>query len=516
MSGSDRGPRMAAYSIVRSSRAFAALAIAVACAANYADPDLWLHVLVGQRIVHTGLIPMRDLYSYSALGMPWHNHEWLSQLVLGLSYQWLGVIGLKLVKLSCAAILVAALSVGLSRTGAPPSVQRIVLLATAAALIPQMQFGPQLFTFAMLAILMAKLAAEIYRGPARLSPLIPMFAVWANFHAGFVVGLAALGIATVVLAVDDWRAGRSKLRVARMAAATLGCAAATLINPFGIDVWSTFLQALSDPMIRPFIIDWQPLTTFLISVAHSAGGQVMQGLVPLLLFAFLTGSILMAPATDDAPLVIIAFVLIAAAFYANRNMALAVIAVCIPLAHHAGIAVRKRRSVDDLIEAAAPNPLLLVVAAAMFILIGGELSNRLKTWEPLPGGALAFMKAHHLRGSILNHLDWGEYLIWHLSPQSAIFMDGRYELVYPDALLKEYLQFHFGQPQGARVLERYPHDFVLVKPESGAYRLTAANPGWKIVYRDPVAVLFARAKSPLAAVRTKDDVALRHEASEFP
>src|SRR5690348_11262533 len=82
-------------SLLRISPAYVLLAIVLACAANFADPDLWIHVLVGQRIVRTGHIPLCDSYSYSALGLPWHNHEWLAQVVLGMSYRWLGVLGLK-------------------------------------------------------------------------------------------------------------------------------------------------------------------------------------------------------------------------------------------------------------------------------------------------------------------------------------------------------------------------------------------------------------------------------------
>jgi hypothetical protein len=107
------------------------------------------------------------------------------------------------------------------------------------------------------------------------------------------------------------------------------------------------------------------------------------------------------------------------------------------------------------------------------------------------------MKKHRLSGNILNDLGWGAYLVWHEAPQSRIFVDGRCELVYPDSLLREYLGFFYGWPEGGKVLDRYPHDFVLVKPGTGAYRIVAADPRWRLIYSDAVAVLFAKAAVPV-------------------
>ena len=73
------------------------LSIALATADNFADPDLWMHILTGQAILRTGHIPRFDTYSYSAAGMPWHNHEWLAQVALAVSYAHLGVFASSLV-----------------------------------------------------------------------------------------------------------------------------------------------------------------------------------------------------------------------------------------------------------------------------------------------------------------------------------------------------------------------------------------------------------------------------------
>ncbi len=219
-------------------------------------------MLTGQTTLRTGHIPRFDTYSYSAIGAPWHNHEWLSQVALAFFYAHLGVFGLKLLKLACSSILIVALAIGISATGAAARVQRLTLILSAVAISTQMQFRPQLFTFMMIAVVMMALALEVYRGRAILWPLIPMFALWANFHGGYIVGLGALGIAAAALffqgLVGDSRRWASAWRLALI---TLGCAAATIINPFGVGLWFGVAHSVGDPLIRQVIADWVPMPT---------------------------------------------------------------------------------------------------------------------------------------------------------------------------------------------------------------------------------------------------------------
>jgi hypothetical protein len=492
------GRSSTSYSVLQCSRAFVVLAIAIACADNFADPDLWMHVLAGKRILHTGHIPLHDLYSYSAWGLPWYNHEWLAEVVLGASYQWLGVFGLKLVKPLCTGVTVVALSEGLSRTAAPPGVQRIVLLAVAAALLPYVQFRPQIFTFALLSVLIAKLATEVYNGPVKLWILIPMFALWANLHAGCLAGLAALVIFTMVIGAQELIAQRKLARASIFATVTFACALATLLNPLGTGQWKTFIVALTDPLIQATISDWTPLVRFVWNISHHSVWEPVLFIVPAVLLAGFAISLVAAPSLHDAALSAIALVFTAAAFHAVRNVPLAVISLSVPFAHHLGIALRSRAVRDQPDGPAAPSPVFILLATGLIALAGGEFSNRLETWEPVPKSAVAFMKVHGLHGNLLNDFDWGGYLIWHNAPQSKVFIDTRFELVYPDPLLREYLAFVYGRPGGKRLLDRYMHDLVLVKPGAGAHKTVASDPRWKLVYQDAVSVLFAKADAPIA------------------
>lgn len=58
------------------------------------DLDLWLHLKMGEYIVHHGFVPSFDVLSASFFGQPWVNHEWLFQVVVYLVKQGWGFDGL--------------------------------------------------------------------------------------------------------------------------------------------------------------------------------------------------------------------------------------------------------------------------------------------------------------------------------------------------------------------------------------------------------------------------------------
>jgi hypothetical protein len=462
-----------------------------------------MHILVGRDILHSGHIPLQDVYSYSASGSPWRNHEWLAQVTLAFAYDDLGVLGLKLLKLICATVLLVALAAGLGQTAAPIGVQRVLLLTAALGVMAQFQFRPQLFTLAMLGILTAALAGEVYRQRGRLLPLIPMFALWANLHGGFIIGLLVLAICSVSLGLRELVTEGRIHRAWRVLAVTVGCGLATLINPFGVQLWPNVLHSAADPLVRSFITDWLPLTRTLLDTWHEAPINDIIYVVPLLLFAGIIIAIVAAPSLDDAPLIAAAFMLIVAAFYGARNVSLAVVVLTIPFGHHIGLVLKRSIPDDADRRSSSPHPFVLAGAGLVIAIAGGLFSNQLRAFEPLPSGAVAFMRTHNLHGNLLNYFDWGSYLIWHSAPRSRVFIDGRAEVVYSDRVLHEYIDFLYGLPGGHDILDRYQHDFALMSPGAAGYKLISTDSRWKLAYRDATSALFVNTTSRFARAYPK-------------
>jgi hypothetical protein len=323
--------------------AFLLLVIVVADGAQFADPDLWGHIRAGQAIIEQGHFILRDTYSYAAFGELYRNHEWLTEFLMALIYNHGGVIGLKLWKFSCAALTFGFLAAGLSETGASATVQLYALMCTSIALILEMQFRPQLFTYLLFAAVLMILAGHNYRGSARVWLAIPIMALWANLHGGFVIGIATLGVYTAVVGMQDIIAQKGSNRALRLALITLAATLATLATPWGIILWREVARPVFSPAIRTLIVDWHPLTLALAEQWKQSHSGVLFYLFLFGLMGCLVITFALTPKGGDLPLVAIAAVMSLAAFNAARNIPLAAIALTLPVARHVSLVLGRLR-----------------------------------------------------------------------------------------------------------------------------------------------------------------------------
>jgi len=506
--------------------------IAAADASRVADPDIWGHLLFGQAILSHGHLAHNNVYSYSAPGSVWVDHEWLSEVVMALSYRWGGVLGLKLLKFTCVAAIVLFSSIALGATGASPAMQQIILFTEALALWVQVQCRPELLSLALLSWLLMLLARDTYRGSARLWLAIPVFVIWANLHGGFTVSLAVLGVYAGITAIQDAIARRGFKRAIKLGSIMVGATLATLINPYGLGLWTNVLHTVSNSLIRQIVDEWHPLLPILAR-ARATPDVLIICLPTLLLMLSLAICIVLQPDARDLALVAIAGLLSASAFYAARNLRLATISVGLPLAFHGElVGVRGfSSSWRDLLQTlkslwngsragstslnipsglrprqacttnaandqrSGTSPLLVASAAIALATCTGLFSSELRAapGTSYPVGAIAFLKQHHLRGNLLCDYNWAGYVIWHTWPGSKVFIDGRCETVYPASVIRDYIRFRFGLTGAAQVLKDYPHDYVLVPPNSKAYSVTITEPNWQLLYRDSQAAVFGHA-----------------------
>src|SRR6202521_2525456 len=268
--------RPAAVSLLRYSPAMVFFIIAIADVGRWADPDLWGHIRFGQLTLALGHAPVRNPYSYSSSGYIWRDPEWLAEALLALSFDALGIIGLKLMKFGCAAVTVLLMALAAAETRASVRIQLVVLTVAGVALIPMMQFRPQLFTFMLLSALMVLLARDSFRPPgASLWLAVPIFALWANTHRGVAAGRAALGLYAGVRGLEDLAAGRGLRPSIRLGGVTLACAAATLVNPYGVGNWIAVERAIRNPLTRAIISEWQPLMFKMAQEWHESPGTAV-------------------------------------------------------------------------------------------------------------------------------------------------------------------------------------------------------------------------------------------------
>ena len=494
------------------------LAVAGAAAVRTTDPDLWGHIRFGQEMLARRSLLSHDPYSYSALGHAWRDHEWLTEVVMALGYEHFGVIGIKLWKLTCSAAVLLLLALGVAETAAPARLQLALLAIVAVAMAPFMQFRPQLFSFVIFAAVLAVFARHNYRGHAPLWVVIPLMALWANLHGGFLIGIVTLWVYAGVGLVENaiWN------RTARFDLLLLAVCGtlATVVTPYGRDTWVPVVNALKNPLTRSIIDDWKPPVTLITGVGRPNYGFIFFCLYAFGLIAALALTLGLTRVRGDLPLVAIALVMAGGAWAAVRNLPLAAIACAAPVARHAAILQqRKQREWDPPTEGVVSSATRCALAFLVLALAVGReslFSKLLPTDSPYPSGPVEFMRRHGLHGNVLCHFGWGEYLIWHLAPSSKVFIDGRYDTVYPLSVIEDYVKFHYAKPGADRVLYSYPHDFVLIPVDTLPYGLMEKSPGWKLVYRDRDCALFAREGSRAATLPGIPVISSAGSARYFP
>jgi hypothetical protein len=140
-------------------------------------------------------------------------------------------------------------------------------------------------------------------------------------------------------------------------------------------------------------------------------------------------------------------------------------------------------------------PLLPAATAALFVALLVQRPWSISVPETFPVTATKLIAASGFSGNLVQRFDWGEYLIWKLSPQTKVMMDGRRETVYPNSVYQAYLHFQSGRGDWQEILRLYPSDLALLDTTSSTVNLMRLLPDWRLVYEDETAVILARAGS---------------------
>jgi hypothetical protein len=106
--------------------------------------------------------------------------------------------------------------------------------------------------------------------------------------------------------------------------------------------------------------------------------------------------------------------------------------------------------------------------------------------------AVEFMRTHGIEGNVAMPFEWGAYAIWKLAPRSRVFIDGRFEAVYPPRVIDDYFTFMHGRPGWERLIEDYPTDVIVVQRWRELHHRLFERDDLANVYSDPASLIFVR------------------------
>ncbi len=362
---------------------------------------------------------------------------------------------------------------------------------------------PQIFTALGLSVELW-LLRQIVVGKLRWAAALPVLtALWVNTHGGVLAGLAVLVVTAAAMSAQRlwgrWPRLAASIPVEPVSARAvwtlwMACpvsAAALLLNPYGWELIRWTYSGFVWLQQRTELEEWHPTT----------------------------------PSWNHAALFVLAALALVSFLLSRRRRALWEMAVCAGMAAFAFRSVRHTPLFAIAALAFVPPHLADVIERFRDRMAGLEamMQRRGAQWaasgllaaatlgagaggltlhkeHPLtmevpksqyPLSAMAFMRAHELRGNLLVFFDWGELCLWAL-PDCAVSLDGRWETCYPRALIPAHWKFYNGEPVDPAILDIGKADLALLPANLAGTLALSRRPGWKVAYYDDLAVVLVR------------------------
>lgn len=380
--------------------------------APMADTDLWWHLSAGRAILDSGSVPRAEVLSWTLPGTPWADFEWLAQAVFALTRLAGGAWGLWALKGvlmlgAGAGVLAAARAAALAAPG-----RAAALALFAAGILPRADIRTELFSILAFAWLLAGLerlrAADwpMRRLGHSTAAAAILFALWANTHAGFPMGLALMAA---------YLLGPSR-RDLRWLTPLLVAVLATLMTPYGIQAWSVIAaHGRESDALRGLILEWGPLGVS--RPGHAGPWLVVLAAAATVMLAAARGR---APAAPELLALAIAASTVRHARLSGYAAALSpLLAACAArLSHGLWERAKPRRGAAALCTAAL---LAALAAAKPWRLTAGPYDPIL---VPVKAAAWLASQKELMSLRLYNPWSWGGFLAERLAV--PVFQDGRY------------------------------------------------------------------------------------------
>jgi hypothetical protein len=322
--------------------------------------------------------------------------------------------------------------------------------------------------------------------------LIPLQIVWCNMHGGFLAGLGLIGIYA-------WGEALARRPFWPFLLTFVLAGVATLLNPYGYKYWTYLIPAVTMP--RPEIGEWASTAATLM------GGPYRMISVYFLLIVYIVLSLLWLSRPRDITLYLVLGITLLLGLKHMRHQTFFLLAASAYMAAPFSDFLRRLRHYAILQPLFTRLRVYYYVVAYLGLLsyvswqLGGLSPCQLLTpsssehYEQriyYPTAALEYVRKHKLTGKIVTEFHWGEYLLWHLHPQCLIVLDGRYETVYPEKVVRPYMDFIAGREGWQRFLEEYPPDMILIENNSKLAKFLRERQDWQEVFADQGSILFLR------------------------
>jgi multisubunit Na+/H+ antiporter MnhB subunit len=459
-----------------------ALTVFATARQSLSDPDIWWHLRNAEYLLTNLKLPRYDGFSFTVIGRPWINHEWLAEVPYDLAWRAFGLVGIKAVSL----ILLESIFLGLLYFcwRVSGNIKAATLVCVFAVMLGSVSFGPRtlLFGYDYLLVLLIILERFRSRGKAPLWVLPPLFCLWVNTHGSWSLGMVAFGIvAASGLLEGRWgrltstRWSPSQLRNLGI---TMGASIAALfVNPYGYRLaLYPFDLAFHQKLNIAHVAEW-------VSVDfHDFRGK----LALLLIVALLAGALLSKHQWKLYEAGLILFGLYSGLTYIRFLFLVSIFAAPV-LAKLLDFIPPYQREIDK------PLANAMIMAAVAGFMVGGfpsAASLQKGIDRDYPTEAISYLKAHPPAGPMLNYYLWGGFMEWN-NRDIPTFVDSRVDIFEYAGIFQDYINL-IGLKEPEAVLDKYRIQYVFFPPGEPLTYVLRHDPQWKEIYTGQVSVIFQR------------------------
>ena len=459
------------------------------------DGDLAAHIRMGQVILGEGRIPTHSLSSYTAASDHLVAHGWLSEVLFASLFNMGGLPLLSVLTGILIGATHSAVALFLRKRGVDSRWAFVAAMMSLALASTHWLTRPHMFS-----IVGATITLLLLESTARNRNVyfVPLFALWANLHGGWLYGLIMIG-AYIIGALAEGALGRPErtewfVKARKDSVALVLACAATILNPYGLNLHREVLWAVTSSSLATNISEFMAPNF----------QELLQ--VPFLLALLMTvGLFALGTRRIQLPRLILILVSLAFALRSFRNIALFGVTAWPLIALHVADSFPRGRRFRLFGEFARLDPfsrvgVLIVPTAAILLLLGlnrGSVAgNQLipESFSPrtFPTRAVTLAKTAGLEGRVFDAWRWGGYIMY-AWPEARLHVD---PLKFNARTIKSYGVIDDLDPGWQQELERWQIKTIIINPKSRMAKGLALEPKWKVWYRDSTAVVYRPSAAP--------------------
>lgn len=436
------------------------------------DVDLYWHVVAGWEILQNGTARGLGADWTFAQGLQeWVSTQWVSEIFLATlqdSAGWAGVAAF--VVLSTAAVL--AILSRYTLFAQPPVLSAWPFLLAGVAVVLAADARSQQVTLVGAALLGGVLLRGLSRGLLpRWWIAVPLVAVWANAHGGWILAPVTIGLIGVKALIEEGIGGRL---FRRSMALSLGLVVAGSISPSGLTnplAFLRFAEAASQ------IKEWQRVVPF------SPIGALVLAMGALLVLAWVR-----TPPVGAADLIVGGFLGLLA-LSAGRNVAPALLLAAPLVAERLAVAFPAAQTRTEPRWSAWGG--VGLAAALTLVAVPVAMANSDPQSRGNPVGLALIIKDRGQPERVLNDYNAAGVVLYFGGPNVRVAIDGRTDL-YGAEYIARHLSTLDLKGDFEAELDRLDPTIALLSDDSPMVWYLAEHRGWDELGREGDWVLLAR------------------------